>query len=228
MRILVTGGAGYIGSHTLIELISTGYSVIVLDNFSNSSPKVIKRVERIVHTPIPCYNFDLQNKELLAKLFKKERFDAVIHFAGLKAVGESMANPLLYYRTNINSTLSLLEVMEMYNVQTLVFSSSATVYGSASIPYTEKSPTGQGITNPYGQSKYMIEQILRDTAAAHTGNRFTILRYFNPIGAHPSCLIGEHPQGVPNNLMPYLTQVATGKRDFLSVFGNYSYFFAND
>jgi len=189
-HILVTGGAGYIGSHTVVELIGAGYDVSVIDNLSNSSREVIRRVERIAGSSIPLHVFDLQDKTQLEKLFQENQFDAVIHFAGLKAVGES------------------------------VFSSSATVYGSAPIPYKETSSVGQGITNPYGQTKYMIEQILHDTAAANPEDRFIALRYFNPIGAHTSGLIGEHPNGTPNNLMPYITQVATGKREKLSIFGN--------
>jgi len=220
MNILVTGGAGYIGSHTLIELIASGYDVTVVDNLSNSSEEVIRRVEKITGTPIPLHAFDVQDTEKLDALFSQNSFDAVIHFAGLKAVGESVEQPLLYYRTNIDASLALLEVMEKHGVRKLVFSSSATVYGSAPIPYTEDYPAGQGITNPYGQTKYMIEQIMRDTAAARPENAFTILRYFNPIGAHPSGLIGEYPQGTPNNLMPYIAQVATGQREELQVFGN--------
>lgn len=220
MNILVTGGAGYIGSHTLIELISAGHAVTVVDNLSNSSAEAIKRVEKITSTSIPLHVFDLQDKEKLDTLFSEENFDAVIHFAGLKAVGESTQQPLLYYRNNIDSTLTVLEIMDKYDVRQFVFSSSATVYGSSPVPYTELSTTGQGITNPYGQTKYMIEQILRDTAAANPANKFTILRYFNPVGAHTSGLIGEHPNGIPNNLMPHITQVATKKREKLSVFGN--------
>jgi len=220
MNILVTGGAGYIGSHTIIELIDTGHTVHVVDNLSNSSPEVIKRVEELTKSSIPLHVFDLRDTDQLDLLFKNTNFDAVIHFAGLKAVGESASKPLLYYRTNIDSTLSLLEVMDKYSVNTLVFSSSATVYGSAPIPYVETSPAGQGITNPYGQTKYVIEQILRDCVTADPTKQFTILRYFNPVGAHPSGRIGEHPSGIPNNLMPYVTQVAIGEREKLSVFGD--------
>lgn len=220
MHILVTGGAGYIGSHTLIELLNSGHSVEVVDNLSNSSEEAIRRVESITHANIPLHIFNLEDKTRLHTLFSQRHFDAVIHFAGLKAVGESTEKPLLYYRINLDSTLSLLEIMDEFAVKKLVFSSSATVYGSAPIPYVETYPTGQGITNPYGQTKYMIEQILKDTARANPTNEFTILRYFNPIGAHESGKIGEHPQGMPNNLMPYIAQVAAGKRDKLSVFGN--------
>jgi len=208
MNILVTGGAGYIGSHTLIELIANKYDVVVVDNLSNSSREAIRRVEKITGTTIPLYVFDVQDKTKLDTLFQANHFDAVIHFAGLKAVGESVKYPLVYYRTNIDASLTLLEVMEKHGVRKLIFSSSATVYGSAPIPYSEEYPAGQGITNPYGQTKYMIEQIMSDTAAANGQNTFISLRYFNPIGAHPSGLIGEHPEGIPNNLMPYIAQVA--------------------
>lgn len=220
MNILVTGGAGYIGSHTVVELLAHNHSVVIVDNLSNSSEAVIGRLKEITGQDVPLYAFDLQDKERLRELFKQESFDAVIHFAGLKAVGESTAQPLLYYRNNVGSTLSLLEIMDEFDVRKLIFSSSATVYGSAPIPYTESSTTGQGVTNPYGQTKYVIEQILEDVAKANPANEFTVLRYFNPIGAHESGLIGEHPNGIPNNLMPYITQVATGKREKLSIFGD--------
>ena len=220
MNILVTGGTGYIGSHTIVELLAHDHQVTIVDNLSNSSAEVVNRLATITGQEVPLHVFDLQEKPRLEELFAAEHFDAVIHFAGLKAVGESTAKPLTYYRNNIDSTLALLEVMEAHGVRKLVFSSSATVYGSAPVPYTEASPTGQGVTNPYGQTKYMIEQILRDVAAANPANEFTILRYFNPVGAHESGLIGEHPSGTPNNLMPYITQVATGKRDKLSIFGD--------
>ena len=219
MKILVTGGAGYIGSHTVLELLASGHEAIIVDNLSNSSEVVLQRLEEISGKPISFHKFDLQDKPRLTELFAATNIDAVIHFAGLKAVGESTMNPLAYYRNNIDSTLTLLEVMDEHDVRKLVFSSSATVYGSAPIPYREDSPVGQGITNPYGQTKYFIEQILQDVAAANPANEFTILRYFNPVGAHESGRIGEHPQGIPNNLMPYITQVATGRRDKLSVFG---------
>lgn len=220
MNILVTGGAGYIGSHTIIELIAANHTVHVVDNLSNSSAEVIRRVEEISHATVPLHVFDLQDKAKLSALFNEVAFDAVIHFAGLKAVGESTQNPLLYYRTNIDSSLTLLEVMQERGVHKLVFSSSATVYGSAPIPYREVSPAGRDITNPYGQTKYVIEQIMQDAAKANPANEFTILRYFNPIGAHPSGKIGEHPSGTPSNLMPYVTQVAMGIRDHLTVFGD--------
>lgn len=220
MNILVTGGAGYIGSHTIIELIAAGYTVHIVDNLSNSSAEAIKRVEEITNTSIPLEVFDLQDKTKLEELFSNNQFDAVIHFAGLKAVGESTEKPLLYYRTNIDATLSLLEVMDRHGVRKFIFSSSATVYGSAPYPYQETHPTGQGIIHPYGRTKHMIEEMLRDIATANSQNQFTTLRYFNPIGAHPSGKIGEDPQGIPNNLMPYIAQVAVGRRDSLRIFGD--------
>jgi UDP-glucose 4-epimerase len=220
MKILVTGGAGYIGSHTLMELVGAGHTPIVVDNLCNSSKESVRRVEKLTNTAIPLNVFDIRDSEKLASLFAKESFDAVIHFAGLKAVGESVKDPLLYYDSNVVSSVKLLEVMAAHGVQGLVFSSSATVYGDAPSPYKETQPTGIGITNPYGRSKYMIEQILRDTAAASPLNKFIALRYFNPVGAHPSGKIGEDPSGVPNNLMPFIAQTAVGKREKLSIFGN--------
>lgn len=219
-RILVTGGAGYIGSHTIIELIAAGYAVDIVDNLSNSNKESVRRVEEITGASIPLHVFDMADKPKLNQLFDENDYDAVIHFAGLKAVGESAANPLLYYRNNVDSSLTLLEVMQTHNVKTLVFSSSATVYGSAPIPYIETEPAGQGISNPYGQTKYVVECILKDVASADPSFQFTSLRYFNPIGAHPSGRIGEDPRGIPNNLMPYIAQVASGKREKLSVFGD--------
>jgi UDP-glucose 4-epimerase len=220
MNILVTGGAGYIGSHTIVELIANNHTVHVVDNFSNSSPEAVRRLEQITNTSIPISSFDVQDKEKLNALFDQNSFDAVIHFAGLKAVGESTQNPLMYYRNNVGSSIVLLEVMKDHGVKRLVFSSSATVYGSAPIPYVETYAAGQGITNPYGQTKYVVENIMSDVASADPTNEFTILRYFNPIGAHPSGKIGEHPDGIPNNLMPFITQVATKKRDKLMIFGD--------
>lgn len=220
MKILVTGGAGYIGSHTLIELLAAGHETVVVDNLSNSDAEAMKRVEKIAGKTIPLHVFDVQDTEKLDALFAAEKFDAVIHFAGLKAVGDSVKNPLEYYRINIDSSLNLLETMDRHDVRKLVFSSSATVYGSAPVPYNEDSVIGQGITNPYGQTKYMIEQIIKDTAASNPANQFVSLRYFNPVGAHESGLIGENPRGVPNNLMPFIVQVASGLRDKLSIFGN--------
>lgn len=220
MNILVTGGAGYIGSHTIIELIAAGHTVQVVDNLSNSSAEAIKRVEEIASSSIPLHVFDLQDKTKLDRLFQENTFDAVMHFAGLKAVGESTEKPLLYYRTNLDASMTLLEVMNTRNVRKLIFSSTATVYGSAPYPYNETQPVGQGITNPYAQTKYMIEQIMHDLASANPANEFTTLRYFNPIGAHPSGKIGEDPQGIPNNLMPYIAQVAVGRREKLNIFGD--------
>ena len=221
MNILVTGGAGYIGSHTIIELISSGHSVVVMDNLSNSSAESIRRVEKITGTKIPFCEVDLRNKSELEKVFANNSFDAVIHFAGLKAVGESIAKPLEYYSNNIDSTLVLLDVMQKHNVKKIVFSSSATVYGDPDqLPLTEASRTGVGITNPYGQTKFMIEQILRDVSIANSSMEITLLRYFNPVGAHSSGLIGEDPNGIPNNLLPYVAQVAVGKLKQVNVFGN--------
>lgn len=221
MNILVTGGAGYIASHTLIELIDKGHSVIVVDNLINSSETALKRVEAITGAIIPFYKTDLCDKSALETVFQSHEFDAVIHFAGLKAVGESVEKPLLYYSNNLISTLYLCELMQAYHVKKLVFSSSATVYGNpTSLPLTEESSVGVGLTNPYGQTKYMIECILRDIASADPTFDVTILRYFNPVGAHESGTIGEDPSGIPNNLMPFVSQVAVGKRDTLSVFGD--------
>lgn len=220
MNILVTGGAGYIGTHTVVELIKSGHSVVVIDDLSNSSPKAIERVEQITETSIPFYTSDIRDEKALDDIFSQHTIDAVIHFAGLKAVGESTEKPLLYYQVNVGGALSLFKTMEKHGVTQLVFSSTATVYGSAPIPYKESGPVGEGITNTYGRTKYMIEQVMRDIAAAHPTVRYTALRYFNPIGAHPSGLIGEYPNGIPNNVMPYITQVATGQREALRIFGS--------
>ena len=221
MNILLTGGAGYIGSHTAIELINSGHSVVVVDNLANSSMEAIKRVETITGQSIPFFEIDLRNKLALDEVFKTNQIDAVIHFAGLKAVGESVARPLHYYDNNLTSTLALLEVMADHKVSKLVFSSSATVYGSPEeLPLTEGSRVGVGITNPYGWTKYMIEQIITDTAQANPDFQATILRYFNPVGAHESGQIGEDPSGIPNNLLPYVAQVAVGKLEQVGVFGN--------
>lgn len=221
MNILVTGGTGYIGSHTLIELLAAGHTPIVVDNLANSSEESLRRVQTITESTVPFYKLDIRDKDGLANVFEEHSIDAVIHFAGLKAVGESVAKPLEYYDTNIGTTLALLETMEKYGTKTLIFSSSATVYGDAdTMPITEDSQTGVGITNPYGQTKYMIEQILRDYSVANPDSNITILRYFNPVGAHPSGLIGEDPSGTPNNLLPYVTQVAIGRREFVSVYGD--------
>ena len=219
MNILVTGGAGYIGSHTIIELLASGHGVVVVDNLSNSSAESLRRVEEITGQSVPFYEFDLRDRVRLAELFRSEAIDAAIHFAGLKAVGESVEKALLYYQNNLESTLTLLNVMQEFDVKKLVFSSSATVYGDpARLPITEDMPLSA--TNPYGQTKLMIEQILRDVAATKQGWQFTSLRYFNPVGAHPSGRIGEDPSGIPNNLLPFVSQVAVGKRDYLRIFGD--------
>lgn len=220
MNILVTGGAGYIGTHTIIELITSGHSVVVIDNLVNSNRESLRRVEEITDTTIPFYEADLRDYDMLGGIFSEHSIDAVIHFAGLKAVGESTENPARYYRYNVGSTLNLLKILNEHGVKKLVFSSSATVYGSAPIPYTESYPAGRDITSPYGKTKYMVEEILSDIAASDPTLEFTSLRYFNPIGAHVSGRIGEDPAGTPNNLMPYITQVATKKRESLKVWGN--------
>ena len=220
MRILVTGGAGYIGSHTCVELINNGHDVIVVDNLANSSAKAIERVEHITNAKIPFYQDDLLDADEISKIFDEHRIDCVIHFAGLKAVGESVKKPLQYYTNNIQGTLNLLRVMNSHNVKNIVFSSSATVYGSpAEIPITENCPKGI-CTNPYGWTKWMLEQIMTDLHTADPEWNVVLLRYFNPIGAHDSGLIGEDPKGIPNNLLPYIAQVAIGKLPKLSVYGN--------
>nr|WP_320125570.1 UDP-glucose 4-epimerase GalE [uncultured Shewanella sp.] len=219
MTILVTGGAGYIGTHTVVELLNAGSDVIVLDNLSNSSIEALNRVERITGKSVTFYQGDILNKALLQKVFNDHAIDSVIHFAGLKAVGESVAKPLKYYENNVTGTLILCQVMAEFKVKNLVFSSSATVYGDpASLPITEDFPTGA--TNPYGQSKLMVEHILADVHNADPSWNIARLRYFNPVGAHASGLIGEDPNGIPNNLMPFIAQVAVGKRAALSVFGD--------
>ena len=220
MAILVTGGAGYIGSHTCIELIHAGYEVVVLDNLCNSSKESLNRVGKIVGKEIKFYEADIRDAKALDAVFEKEDIDAVIHFAGLKAVGESVAKPLEYYDNNINGTVVLCNAMRRAGVKNIIFSSSATVYGDpAFIPITEECPKGQ-CTNPYGWSKSMLEQILTDLYTSDPEWNVVLLRYFNPVGAHKSGTIGEDPKGIPNNLMPYITQVAVGKREFLGVFGN--------
>ena len=219
MAILVTGGAGYIGSHTTVELLAAGHEVIILDDFSNSSPKVLDRLKTITGKNIAFYEGSILNKPFLNKIFKENDIEAVIHFAAFKAVGESVKEPLKYYHNNIAGTISLLEVMTENKVKNIVFSSSATVYGMNNIsPLTEDMPTSA--TNPYGYTKVMMEQILNDVAFADKDWSVTNLRYFNPIGAHESGLIGEAPNGVPNNIMPYITQVAVGKLQELSIFGD--------
>ncbi|MDN5851586.1 MAG: UDP-glucose 4-epimerase GalE [Actinomycetia bacterium] len=218
MRVLVSGGAGYIGSHTVLSLIDAGHDVIVVDNFSNSKPTVIARLEALSGRHLQVHAFDLTDVDKTEHLFSIEEIDAVIHFAGLKAVGESVDEPLDYYSNNLGSTFALVRAMQRHNVDKLVFSSSATVYGTDQAGATEDRPTFA--TNPYGWTKVMQEQILSDVAQADPSLRFALLRYFNPVGAHPSGTIGEDPQGIPNNLMPFIAQVAVGKRDKLSVFGD--------
>jgi len=220
MAILVTGGAGYIGSHTVVELQNAGYDVVVLDNLSNASEKSLKRVEKITGKPVKFYEADIRDRNALEEIFNKEDIDSCIHFAGLKAVGESVAKPWEYYENNISGTLTLLDVMRKHDAKNIIFSSSATVYGDpAQIPITEECPKGQ-CTNPYGWTKSMLEQILTDIQKADPQWNVVLLRYFNPIGAHKSGTIGENPNGIPNNLMPYITQVAVGKLKELRVFGN--------
>lgn len=219
MAVLVTGGAGYIGTHTIIELDKAGYEVVVVDNYCNSKPIALKRVEEIIGKPIKAYELDVCDEDALRKVFAAEKIDSVIHFAGLKAVGESCAIPLRYYENNIVSTLSLLKVMKEFNCNNLVFSSSATVYGvPKTVPINESFPLSA--TNPYGRTKLFIEEILRDYYKANNDMNIALLRYFNPVGAHKSGRIGEDPNGIPNNLMPYITQVAIGKLAQLSVFGD--------
>ncbi len=218
--ILVTGGAGYIGSHTCVELLNEGYEVVVVDNLCNSSEESLKRVEKITGKKVAFYEADLLDKEALTEVFEKESIDSVIHFAGLKAVGESVRKPLEYYYNNITGTLILCDVMRQHGCKNIVFSSSATVYGDpAFIPITEECPKGK-CTNPYGQTKSMLEQVLTDLNAADPEWNVILLRYFNPIGAHKSGMIGEDPKGIPNNLVPYIAQVAVGKLEYLNVFGN--------
>ena len=220
MAILVTGGAGYIGSHTCIELINAGYEVVVVDNLYNSSRESLKRVGAIVGQEIKFYEADIRDAAAMNNIFENEKIDAVIHFAGLKAVGESVAKPMEYYDNNINGTLVLCNAMREAGVKNIIFSSSATVYGDpAFIPITEECPKGQ-CTNPYGWTKSMLEQILTDIHTSDNEWNVVLLRYFNPVGAHKSGTIGEDPKGIPNNLMPYITQVAVGKRECLGVFGN--------
>ncbi len=220
MKILVTGGAGFIGSHTVVELAAVGMDVVVVDSLVNSSRKVMPRVEAITGTSIPFYEADIRDKAAMEQIFAAEKPDAVIHFAGLKAVRESVRRPLEYYENNIGGTIALLEVMRAHNCRNIIFSSSATVYGDpAMIPITEECPKGT-CTNPYGWTKSMLEQILTDVQFADPEWNVVLLRYFNPIGAHESGTIGENPSGIPNNLMPYITQVAVGRRDKLHVFGN--------
>ncbi len=220
MAILVTGGAGYIGSHTVVELQNAGEDVIVIDNLSNASRKSLNRVEKITGKKVPFYEADIRDRTALEDIFSKEKIDSVIHFAGLKAVGESVQKPWEYYDNNISGTLTLIDVMRKNDCKNIIFSSSATVYGNpAFIPITEECPKGE-CTNPYGWTKSMLEQILSDIQKADSEWNVVLLRYFNPIGAHKSGTIGENPNGIPNNLMPYITQVAVGKLPKLNVFGN--------
>jgi len=219
MTILVTGGAGYIGSHTCVELLNAGYGIIVFDNFTNSKPEAIQRIKQITNKDFKFYEADLLDRSAMERIFAENQIDAVIHFAGLKAVGESVEIPLSYYHNNVSGTLILCDTMAKYNVKHMVFSSSATVYGNpATVPIREDFPLFT--TNPYGSTKLMIENILRDLYASDNEWSIALLRYFNPIGAHKSGLIGEDPNGIPNNLMPYITRVAAGKLEVLSVFGN--------
>ena len=220
MNILLTGGAGYIGSHTIIELDKAGHSVVVVDSLVNSNPESLRRVAKIIGKDIPFYKVDVRDKEALSKVFDENRFDAVIHFAGLKAVGESVSKPLEYYHNNMTGTFILLDVMRQHGCKNIIFSSSATVYGDpAIIPITEECPKGH-CTNPYGQTKSMLEEVLMDVQKADPAWNVVLLRYFNPIGAHQSGMIGENPNGIPNNLMPYITQTAVGIRKELGIFGN--------
>ena len=220
MKILVTGGAGFIGSHTVVELQNAGHEPVILDNLYNASEKVLGRIEAITGKKVPFYQVDIRDREGLNKVFDAEKPDAVIHFAGLKAVGESVKKPWEYYDNNITGTLTLVDVMRQHGCKNIIFSSSATVYGNpAQIPIPETCPLGK-CTNPYGQTKAMLEQILQDMYVADHEWNVVLLRYFNPIGAHKSGLIGENPNGVPNNLMPYITQVAVGRLDHLNVFGD--------
>ena len=220
-HILVTGGTGYIGSHVVIELLNQGYDVEILDNLINSKISVLDQIQKITGKKPIFHQVDLLDSSALDKIFAKTHFDVVIHFAGLKAVAESIKQPLRYYDNNITGTLNLLKSMQSHNVKNLIFSSSATVYGNPNTPeYTESLPTGQNISSPYGKTKYIIEEILKDLAAADPDFKIIALRYFNPIGNHPSGIIGENPNGIPNNLMPYLIKVAKGELEKLPVYGD--------
>lgn len=219
-NILVTGGVGFIGSHTSVELINEGYNVVIVDNLSNSKKEVISAIKKITKKSLVFYECDIRDKEKLTAIFEKEKIDTVIHFAGLKAVGESVEKPLLYYNNNIEGSINLFEIMKEFNVREIIFSSSATVYGNPEkLPITEDMPFGE-ITNPYGQTKAMIEKILTDMYIAYPELKITLLRYFNPVGAHKSGLIGENPKGIPNNLMPIIIDVALGKRKNISIYGH--------
>lgn len=226
--IFVTGGAGYVGSHTVLELLNAGYDVVVMDNYHNAHPdkqgkmpESLRRVQELTGKTLTFYKADLNDQDSIDNIFKKHHFDCVIHFAALKAVGESWQIPLDYYRTNLGGTVNLLDVMRSHDVRKIIFSSSCTVYGVPQyLPIDENHPTGQSCTNPYGRTKYFIEEMLKDLSASEKGWSIVLLRYFNPVGAHESGHIGEDPQGIPNNLMPYVSQVAIGRRQELSVFGN--------
>ncbi len=220
MKVLVTGGMGYIGSHTCVEMIKAGIEPVILDNLYNAKSEVLDRIEALTQKRPVFYHGDIRDESLLDIIFKTEKIDAVIHFAGLKAVGESVAKPLEYYDNNFNGTLTLVRAMRQAGVKSIIFSSSATVYGDPeSVPITEQSPTG-ATTNPYGRSKYMVEEALSDLHNAENDWSITLLRYFNPVGAHESGTMGEDPQGIPNNLMPFIAQVAVGRRESLAIFGN--------
>ncbi|KAL1469438.1 hypothetical protein MTO96_025047 [Rhipicephalus appendiculatus] len=227
-NIFVTGGAGYVGSHTVLELLNAGYDVVVMDNYHNAHPdkegqmpESLRRVQELTGKTLTFYKADLKDQASIDEIFKKHHFDCVIHFAALKAVGESWQIPLAYYRTNLGGTVNLLDVMRSHGVKKFIFSSSCTVYGIPKyLPIDENHPTGQSCTNPYGRTKYFIEEMLKDLSASEEGWSIVLLRYFNPVGAHESGYIGEDPQGIPNNLMPYVSQVAIGRRSELSVFGN--------
>ena len=220
MKILVTGGTGFIGSHTVVELINAGHEVVIVDNLINSQKSALAKIKRITQVRPLFYKVDVGDKKKMDKVFNEHKFDAIIHFAGLKAVGESVQKPLMYYRNNLDSTLTLLEIMKEYDVKNILFSSSATVYGTPEVmPIKEEDPLGN-TTNPYATTKLFVEQILRDFVNANKGFKAVSLRYFNPIGAHPSKLLGESPSDIPNNLMPYISKVANGKLEYLSVFGD--------
>ncbi|MGB2079318.1 MAG: UDP-glucose 4-epimerase GalE [Vibrio sp.] len=220
MNVLLTGGLGYIGSHTCVQLIEAGHQVVVIDNLSNSKASVLDRIDTLTQSRPEFYQGDIRDEAFVSKVFSDHQIDAVVHFAGLKAVGESVQKPLEYYDNNVNGTLVLARCMKKAGIKNIVFSSSATVYGDpAVVPITEDSPTG-ATTNPYGRSKYMVEECLSDLFAAENDWSITLLRYFNPVGAHPSGCMGEDPQGIPNNLMPFIAQVAVGRREKLAIFGH--------
>lgn len=220
MKILLTGGAGFIATHTCVELMAAGHDVVVVDNYVNSQPEALRRVEEIAGRPVKAYEADVCDRAAMDKIFSENRFDAVIHFAGLKAVGESVHKPLEYYRNNLDSTLTLCETMRRHGCKRIVFSSSATVYGVPDEVPLREDMFCKGCTNPYGWTKYMIEKILQGIVTADPEWSVVLLRYFNPIGAHESGRMGENPNGIPNNLMPYITKVAAGQLDHLTVFGN--------